>query len=101
MLVQVKKFGSTLISRPSGKEALLAFLPTLNELNDTEELLIDFKDVIVLTPSWLDEFLTPLIKAENKHIKLVNLSNPSVKTSLEILSKQHGIDFFSFKSDIT
>ena len=55
-----KKFGTTLVSRPSGKEALLAFIPMFDEISKNEKLIIDFKDVIVLTPSWADEFLTPL-----------------------------------------
>ena len=60
MIIQLKKFGTTLVSRPSGKEAWLAFQPTLNNVQDNEEVIVDFSDVAVLTPSWADEFLTPL-----------------------------------------
>lgn len=98
MLVQLNKFGTTLVSRPAGKEALLAFNPTLNNLKEGEELEVDFSGVLVLTPSWIDEFLTPLIKEKGKQVRLVNLGNPSVKTSLQILSQQHGLDFFSFQN---
>ena len=60
MLIQVKKFGTTLSSRPAGKEAYAAYLPTLNEIGDKEEVDIDFEDVLLLGPSWADEFLTPI-----------------------------------------
>ena len=60
MIVQIKKFGTTLVSRPSGKEAWLAFQPVLNQISTTEEIIVDFEGVVVLTPSWADEFLTPL-----------------------------------------
>jgi hypothetical protein len=93
MVVQLKKFGITLVSRPAGKEALLAFRSTFSELKNEEKLVIDFEDVVVLTPSWIDEFLTPLVKEADTKIELINTSNPSVKASLEIITQQHGIDF--------
>ncbi|PIY80343.1 MAG: DUF4325 domain-containing protein [Candidatus Pacebacteria bacterium CG_4_10_14_0_8_um_filter_42_14] len=97
MLVQLKKFGTTLVSRPSGKEALLAFRPTLSDLKKGEDLIIDFDGVLVLTPSWIDEFLTPLVNSLKKQVKLVNKNNPSVKVSLQILSQQHQIDLNSYE----
>lgn len=100
MLVQLKKFGTILVSRPSGKEALLAFTPTLNELKKDEDLIIDFEGVIVLAPSWIDEFLTPLVNSLNKQVSLVNTNNPSVKASLQILSQQHEVDLDSYKKDL-
>lgn len=88
MIIQVKKFGITLVSRPSGKEAWLAFQPVLNEILGDEEIIVDFKGVVVLTPSWTDEFLTPLYKRFNDRVKLQNINNPSVSASLAILAKQ-------------
>jgi hypothetical protein len=87
MIVQIKKFGTTLVSRPSGKEAWLAFQPVLNQISTTEEIIVDFEGVVVLTPSWADEFLTPLREKFNKRIKLDNIDNPSVKATLAILDK--------------
>jgi len=87
MIVQIKKFGTTLVSRPSGKEAWLAFQPVLKQISTTEEILVDFEGVIVLTPSWADEFLTPLRGKFNERIKLDNIDNPSVKATLAILGK--------------
>lgn len=87
MIIQLKKFGTTLVSRPSGKEAWLAFQPVLNGVPSIEDITVDFADVIVLTPSWADEFLTPLYKRFNGHVKLLNIDNPSVKASLAILGR--------------
>lgn len=88
MIIQLNKFGTTLVSRPSGKEAWLAFQPTINAISENEEIIIDFNDVIVLTPSWADEFLTPLNSRFKKRIKLSNTDNPSVAATLSILEKQ-------------
>ena len=87
MIIEIKKFGTTLVSRPSGKEAWLAFQPVLKDLSNTEEVLVDFKDVLVLTPSWADEFLTPLRARFGYGVKLVNADNASVKATLAILDK--------------
>ena len=88
MIIEVKKFGTTLVSRPSGKEAWLAFQPVLNTMSDSGEILVDFADVIVLTPSWADEFLTPLRRRFGKRVTLTNTDNASVKATLAILDKQ-------------
>lgn len=88
MIIQVKKFGTTLVSRPSGKEAWLAFQPVLREISDNEEIIVDFEGVVVLTPSWADEFLTPLHERFGDRVKLHNIDNPSVTATLAILAKQ-------------
>lgn len=88
MIIEIKKFGTTLVSRPSGKEAWLAFQPVLNQISEDEEVVVDFADVIVLTPSWADEFLTPLHQKFNGRVKLQNTDNPSVAATLVILDKK-------------
>ncbi len=87
MIIQLKKFGTMLISRPSGKEAWLAFQPVLNEHAKDTKIIVDFAGVSVLTPSWADEFLTPLQKRYSGHVRLQNTSNPSVAATLTILAK--------------
>lgn len=88
MIIMLKKFGTTLVSRPSGKEAWLAFQPVLSEVSAGEEIVVDFSGVVVLTPSWADEFLTPLYKRFTDKVKLLNTENPSVSATLNILAKQ-------------
>ncbi|OGM76192.1 hypothetical protein A2188_00265 [Candidatus Woesebacteria bacterium RIFOXYA1_FULL_43_9] len=87
MIIQLEKFGKTLVSRPSGKEAWLAFQPVLNGASTGDEIVVDFAGVVVLTPSWADEFLTPLYQRFHDRIKLHNLDNPSVVATLSILEK--------------
>lgn len=87
MIIQLKKFGTTLVSRPSGKEALLAFKPKLDQITKNEKIIIDFKGVMVLTPSWADEFLTPLDLRFKNQILLRHTDNLSVKATLSILNK--------------
>lgn len=86
MIIKLNKFGTTLISRPAGKEAYLAFAPTLRERKKNEIIEVDFEGVEVLTPSWADEFLTPLINSYKNSVRLKNTTNPSVAESLKILS---------------
>ena len=88
MIIQLKKFGITLISRPSGKEAWLAFQPVLNQIQQEEKIIVDFDGVAVLTPSWADEFLTPLRKKFKEKVELFHINNTSVKATLDILKKQ-------------
>ena len=89
MIIQLKKFGTILVSRPSGKEAWLAFQPTLHEVSKDEGMIVDFEGVEVLTPSWADEFLTPLRQRFKGKVKLRNTDNPSVIATLATLA---GID---------
>ena len=85
MIIKLNKFGTTLVSRPAGKEAYLAFAPTLRECKDNEAIEVDFDGVEVLTPSWADEFLTPLFNSYKNKVSLKNIDNPSVVESLKIL----------------
>lgn len=86
MKIYLKKFGTTLISRPAGKEAFMALKATMLEADPGEKVEIDFEGVAVLTPSWADEFITPL-KHQFKNVTLLNTDNPSVKATLETLKK--------------
>lgn len=87
MIIKVIKFGTTLVSRPSGKEAWLAFQPTLKDISKSEEIVVDFQGVVVLTPSWADEFLTPLRDRFKDKVILVHTDNASIKATLAILNK--------------
>lgn len=88
MIIHVTKFGTTLVSRPAGKEAWLAFQPSLSKVPNKEEIVVDFAGVIVLTPSWADEFLTPLRMRFKNQVKLQHTDNPSVMATLAILDKK-------------
>ena len=85
MTIKLVKFGEVLISRPAGREAFLAMQAYLiKDLNTDEEIVIDFSDIKVLTPSWADEVITKLAE-KFKNIKLINTDNSTVRSTLETL----------------
>lgn len=93
MIINLKKFGTTLTSRQLGKEALAAFKPNLNNISDDELVEIDFEGVTTFSPSWGDEFLSPLLEQYGERLILVNTENPSVEATLELLKNLEGKNF--------
>lgn len=87
MFIELKKFGDILTSREAGREALSAFLPTLNALDENEKITVDFQGVSVLTPSWADEFIRPILEKYTKRVLLINDANPSVQAALRFAQK--------------
>lgn len=85
MIIELKKIGTTLISRQTGKEAYLAIQPLLKKAKENEYVEIDFEGVLTFSPSWGDEFLTPLLNIYGNRLILRNTNNPSVLATLEIL----------------
>lgn len=93
MKIELKKFGTTLISRQAGQEALAAFGPSLMEVKKDEIVEVDFNGVNTFSPSWGDEFLRPLQERYENKLFLLNTKNPSVKVTLEILEEANKIKF--------
>lgn len=93
MVIELKKFGTTLISRQTGKEAFAAFQPTLKDVAGQEDVVVDFEGVITFSPSWGDEFLTPLMREYSNRLKLTHTDNPSVLATLYILEKSSDTKF--------
>jgi len=93
MIIELKKFGTTLISRQTGREAFSALQPFLKDLKKDEKLEVNFDGVLTFSPSWGDEFLTPLLNTFGDRLVLKNTSNPSVEATLEILQTANGKQF--------
>ncbi len=93
MLIMLEKFGTTLISRQTGREAFSALQPLLRDIKKNEKLEADFDGVLTFSPSWGDEFLTPLLNKYGKNLILKNTSNLSVQATLEMLEKITGKKF--------
>lgn len=93
MNIFIEKFGSVLTSRQAGKEAYLAFLPTLSEVKKDEQIIIDFSNVNAFSPSWGDEFLTPIHKQYGEQVLLKNILNPSVALTIKTLEKVNNSKF--------
>ena len=87
MKLQLEKFGKTLISRELGSEALKAFQPTLRGLSQSEQLEVDFSGVLTLSPSWGDEFLSPLLEQLGDRLVLLPSDNLSVQATLKTLQE--------------
>lgn len=91
MKIELKKFGTTLTSRQLGKEAYSAFKPNLPEIKEEEQVEVDFSGVDTFSPSWGDEFLTPLQDKFGDKLVLINTKdNLSVKVTLELLETLEG-----------
>jgi len=87
MKLQLEKFGKTLISRELGSEAFKAFQSTSRELPKEVELEIDFSGVLTLSPSWADEFLSPLLHQLDDKLILLPSDNLSVHATIKILEE--------------
>jgi len=93
MIIELKKFGTTLTSREEGREALAAFKPSLSDIPNSESVEIVFTGVNTFSPSWGDEFLAPLIQQFGPRLILVDTKNLSVAATLDMLEKIHNIKF--------
>lgn len=87
MKLQLVKFGQTLISRELGSEAFKAFQSTLQDFSKNEKMEIDFSGVLTLSPSWADEFLSPLLNQLGSRLILLPSDNLSVHATLKILEE--------------
>ncbi len=85
MKLKLGKFGNILNSRSSGKEAYLSAKAYSLPKDQSEQIEIDFSGVDVLTPSWADEFLTPILEEYKEKVDLLPSKNASVKAALEII----------------
>jgi|SRR3989344_2230495 len=94
MKIELKKFGNILISRQAGREALAALQSSLKPMSPDENVEVDFEGVITFSPSWGDEFLSPLKKQFGDKFVLTNIANnPSVIESLKIIERAIGVSF--------
>ena len=93
MIIQLKKFGVTLSSRPNGKECYNAFLPELREISKDENIRINFDGINTFSPSWADEFLTPLQKEFGDRVILNDATNLSVITTVNFLEQINKVKF--------
>lgn len=83
-MLKIADFGQALASRTEGREAALSALAYQFQGQTPEELKLDFQDVIIMTPSWLGEFIQTLEARGVKRFIYVNTS-PVVDASLEFV----------------
>ncbi len=86
MIISMVKFGDILISRPAGRESFLAAKSYIfTETSEHEPIVLDFKDVKVLAPSWGDEFITGLKSLYKNRIEASNIESPAVEATLRVV----------------
>lgn len=83
----LEKFGKTLTSRQLGSEAFKAFQSALRDIRADESLEIDFTNTLTLSPSWADEFLTPLLNQFGDRLVLLPSDNLSVQATIKLLEE--------------
>lgn len=93
MKIELKKIGTTLSSRPAGKDASGAIAPMLTDLKENEAVEIDFTGILSFSPSWGDEFLTPLLKQFGDKLVLLSTDNLSVIQSVKLIEDISGKKF--------
>ncbi|MFH1354219.1 MAG: hypothetical protein ABIH36_02930 [bacterium] len=91
--IQLKRFGTVLVSRPAGLEAFSAIRASIDP---DIPIQIDFNDVLTVTPSWFDEFLTQLAEYAGGKVELLPTTNASVLAILSVI----GIDRKDAVADI-
>jgi hypothetical protein len=90
MILELKKFGNILNSRASGREAVLRARQIVNGEKDTlDDLVLDFTEVSIVTPSFADEFIMGLKSLfPQKEIKIQGTeSNPVLKDVLNLIDQ--------------
>lgn len=97
MRIALEKFGKTLTSRQLGSEAFKALQPALRDIGADEMLEIDFTGALTLSPSWADEFLTPLLNQFGDRLILLPSDNLSVQATIKLLEE---INKRNFKTKI-
>lgn len=95
MIIALSKFGHLLTSRELGREAWQAFSSTFKQRNAKEPVIIDFFGVTTFSPSWGDEFFTPMLEQTSGPLTVRNTANPSVQATLQLLREIHGDRFIS------
>ena len=86
MRIDISKFGTSLVSRPAGREAALALQANmLRDLPGEEIIELDFSGVLVLTPSWADEFIRMLREQYGDRVKILPSDNLSVQLTLKTI----------------
>lgn len=93
MEINLAKFGNTLVFRDRGKEAFAAFKPSLDSVAKDEKVVVSFDGVLTFSPSWGDEFISPLAEQFRENLVLKKSDNSSVEATLDILTKIRGIQF--------
>jgi len=85
--IKIQKFGQALASRTEGREAALSTIAYQLNGHPPAEIALDFENVVIMTPSWLGEFVQTLLSRGVKRVKYINTS-PLVDSSIEFIADE-------------
>ncbi len=89
MTVQMIKFGKLLNGRPAGREAVLRIVQIINGSAGNDDIVLDFTNVEILTPSFADEALHVLwSKYGKERIKIENTMTSTVADSIKAVENE-------------
>jgi hypothetical protein len=83
--ILLSKFGEVFSSRMEGREAALSTIAYHLSQQKPEVVVINFDQVLIMTPSWLSEFVQTLKNHGISHIQYKNSANKSVSSSIEMV----------------
>jgi len=92
MEIKLNQFGTTLSSRENGKAAYAKTKTEIEKLKE-KEIIISFDGISSFSPSWGDEYLTPLKQLLGNRLKLKRTENMSVNATMEILQENTGLEY--------
>lgn len=86
MKILMQKFGTLLNARSNGREAALRLFQIINGVDD-KQIILDFKSVEIMTPSFADEFINQikLRYKNNRDLSFENLETEVIRDTLKII----------------
>lgn len=89
----LKSFGIYLNGREEGASAFQILEKEILSLQKGEQLFFDLSDVIVLAPSWCDEFFGEAEKKHSGRIVIDNSIHMGLKKSFDVVAEARDISF--------
>ncbi len=86
--IELKKFGQVFSSRSEGRETALSIIAYHFNKSEVQILTINFEEVLIMTPSWLSEFIQTLKQHGVSEIKYINHTNKSVASSIDMVEEE-------------
>lgn len=87
-----QKFGKFLIDRESGKNVYEILKRKINILKKDEKIFFDFREVVILNPSFCDEVFGNLVNEYPAKIVIKN-ANHAHKVAFETVEETRGVKF--------
>ncbi len=87
--IHLNKFGQVFSSRPEGRETALSVIAYHLSKEDNKDVVICFEGVLIMTPSWLSEFIQTLKQFGILQIEYKNYNNASVISSIEMINEEN------------